>query len=245
MDELNKKIGDRLKWAREKKGLKQNRVAEELGIHNSTLAKYESGSREADQETLLKLSGIYDVSVNWLLTGNEQGISSGIVWHTQGSGKSGTIQSLLNRSNDLIQQALAKKRAEDGPPVEQFISIPIYGEIKAGYGMVAEQKAIGYEVVAKKDIEDGEYFYLIVKGDSMIEEGIREGCRVLVRQQDHVENGKIGVVLVDGEEATLKRVYYQDDTVILQASNRDIPPRIIPLSDVIIQGQVKRFEVDV
>jgi len=66
MDDSKKILGERLKIAREKKGLKQNRVAQSLGIHNSTLAKYESGDREVDIDTLKKLAELYDVTVDWL-----------------------------------------------------------------------------------------------------------------------------------------------------------------------------------
>ncbi|GED55137.1 XRE family transcriptional regulator [Brevibacillus borstelensis] len=70
MTDSKKLLGERLRTAREKKGLKQNRVALSLGIHNSTLAKYESGEREVDLDTLNKLAEIYEVSVNYLITGN-------------------------------------------------------------------------------------------------------------------------------------------------------------------------------
>ncbi len=125
-----------------------------------------------------------------------------------------------------------------------FVQIPIYGEIKAGYDMLGEQNVIGYEITSKSSISDGEYFYLKVKGDSMVDDGIIDGCKVLVKKQGHVENGKIGVVIVNGEEATLKRVFYDGDKIILQASNRSIPPRTFELNDVLIQGQVRSYVVD-
>lgn len=69
MDDIKQAIGARLKEARERSGLKQNVVAKRIGVHNSTLNKYESGQREADNETLLKLASIYNVSEQWILTG--------------------------------------------------------------------------------------------------------------------------------------------------------------------------------
>lgn len=127
----------------------------------------------------------------------------------------------------------------------EMIKIPVYGEIRAGYNSLAQQDIIGYEIVSKDSVADGEYFFLIVKGDSMIEEGIREGMRVLVRKQRTCQHGKIGVVVVNGDEGTLKRVFYEDDNVILQASNRNIPPRVYPIEDVMIQGQVTQVIFDV
>lgn len=62
-----KAIGKRLKHTRERKRLKQNYVAQKIGVHNSTLNKYESGEREPDLETLHKLAEIYEVTTDYLL----------------------------------------------------------------------------------------------------------------------------------------------------------------------------------
>lgn len=148
----------------------------------------------------------------------------------------------LSTNNSIVFNT---KKEKDNVGKNDIIRIPIYGTIKAGYGMVAEQNLIGYDYVLKKSVSDGEYFYLIVRGDSMIEEGIVDGCKVLVRSQNYVEDGKIGVVIVDGEEATLKRVFYDGDNIILQASNKNIPPKVLPINEVMIQGQVKSYVVDV
>ncbi|GMK47529.1 hypothetical protein PghCCS26_46590 [Paenibacillus glycanilyticus] len=72
MTDLKKAVGERLKEARERKSFKQNQVAKVIGIHNSTLAKYESGEREADYETLIKLAELYEVTVDWITGNNEQ-----------------------------------------------------------------------------------------------------------------------------------------------------------------------------
>lgn len=72
MNDSKKMLGERLRAARERKGLKQNRVALSLGIHNSTLAKYESGEREPDNDTLQKLADFFDVTVDYLLGRDKQ-----------------------------------------------------------------------------------------------------------------------------------------------------------------------------
>ncbi|PWW01172.1 helix-turn-helix protein [Paenibacillus cellulosilyticus] len=69
MESKNIEMGRRLKESREKKGYKQNRIAKLLGIHNSTLAKYESGEREPDLNTITSLSEMYEVPVNYLISG--------------------------------------------------------------------------------------------------------------------------------------------------------------------------------
>lgn len=66
----NKEIGHRLRRAREDKRLTQKEVADRIGIHNSTIGKYELGEREPDFETVMKLAKVYEVSPVWLLTGD-------------------------------------------------------------------------------------------------------------------------------------------------------------------------------
>lgn len=92
---------------------------------------------------------------------------------------------------------------------------PILGFIKAGYDMYCEQNIIGYKAVDKSKAKGAECFWLKVVGDSMNAVGILEGSLVLVKKV-LVENKQIGVVRINGDEATIKQVVFKDDTVILQ-----------------------------
>jgi transcriptional regulator with XRE-family HTH domain len=62
---------ERLKATREKKGMRQNQAAQKVGIKNNTLSSYESGDRQPDYNTLIKLADLYEVSVEYLLRGKE------------------------------------------------------------------------------------------------------------------------------------------------------------------------------
>lgn len=66
-------FGGRLKQARARKQLTQSRVAELLGIDFTTISKYENDRSQPDYDTLLRLAGLYEVSVDWLLTGELYG----------------------------------------------------------------------------------------------------------------------------------------------------------------------------
>ena len=61
-----------LKELREKKGLNQQQLADELGLQRNTISRYETGKREPDQETLLRLSDFFGVSVDYLLRGENK-----------------------------------------------------------------------------------------------------------------------------------------------------------------------------
>jgi transcriptional regulator with XRE-family HTH domain len=76
MNQLSKALSERLKSSRENKNFKQNKIAELLDIHNSTLAKYESGDREPDTNTLIRLADLYEVSLEWLIAGKSGRLTS-------------------------------------------------------------------------------------------------------------------------------------------------------------------------
>ena len=100
--------------------------------------------------------------------------------------------------------------------------------------MFAEENIIDYEYVHQEELVMGEeYFYLQIKGDSMINAGIPDGSRVLIRKQNFIESdGEIMAVRVNGDEATLKRVYRQQSGLVLQSENSKYGPMFFPASDV-------------
>lgn len=104
---------------------------------------------------------------------------------------------------------------------DEHITVPLLGTIRAGEPLYAEVNVVGYAPVPKFLITSGEYFYLKVVGDSMNLDNILDGGYVLVRRQEEVENGEIAVVLVDGEEATIKRFYKNDGSVTLMPKSNN------------------------
>lgn len=107
------------------------------------------------------------------------------------------------------------------------VAIPIVGTIRAGMPCVAHQEIEGYGAADVSNPED--YFYLRVKGDSMVNAGIREGDLVLLHRQRDADHGQIVACLLEGEEATLKRFRIQGDMAILQPENPAYDPRLVPL----------------
>ena len=111
---------------------------------------------------------------------------------------------------------------EYNPPLDFDVSllpalpvhrIPILGRVAAGLPLYADEQIIGYTVTT---LNGGhEYFALRVCGDSMNALGINDGDNVIVRKQDYADDGQVAVVLVDGEDATIKRFYKRGTTVTL------------------------------
>ena len=117
----------------------------------------------------------------------------------------------------------------------EIISVPVIGSVAAGEPIFAEQNIEGYLPVLPEDMPDGEAFMLRVKGESMVKAGIFDGDRVLVKKQEHAENGDIVVALVD-DSATVKTFYREDGHFRLQPENDSMKPII--LDDVSVVGKV-------
>lgn len=110
--------------------------------------------------------------------------------------------------------------------VIESIKIPVLGIITCGDPILAEQNIVDYREEIAENVPSGELFYLQTKGNSMTPT-IPENAYVLIRKQESVENNEIAAVLVNGDtEATLKRVRYQGDTIILMPDNSEHNPII-------------------
>ena len=108
---------------------------------------------------------------------------------------------------------------------------PILGYVKAGYDLFAQENYLGEEEVTEIDRKKGDYF-LKVTGDSMIGEGIMDGSLAYVKQCDDVPSGSIAVVLIGGDEVTIKRFIKKSDMIILEAANPQVPARYFSKHEV-------------
>jgi repressor LexA len=105
--------------------------------------------------------------------------------------------------------------------------VPILGRVAAGRPLIAVENQEGMLSLGPALLGKGTHFALRVQGDSMIGEGILEGDYVIVRQQDSADPGEIVVVLL-GEEATVKRLRKEGKNLFLEAANPTYAP--IPLT---------------
>ncbi len=116
--------------------------------------------------------------------------------------------------------------------------IPVLGSVRAGYGALAFEEDHGTEPAAVRDPEN--YFYLVVKGDSM-EPRISSGDLALVRRQPTLDDGDLGVVVFGEGEGTLKRFQRKGNAVVLQPFNPAYEPLILAgeeLDHLYIAGKV-------
>lgn len=117
-----------------------------------------------------------------------------------------------------------------------FIEIPLLGMIAAGEPIEAIEIPETVSVPKELTLGQGRHYGLKVRGDSMQDAGIFDSDTVIVREQPIVDNGEIGVAIVNGNEATLKRIYKEKNGVRLQPANKNYKP--ILTKNVLIQGRV-------
>ncbi len=108
--------------------------------------------------------------------------------------------------------------------------LPLIGEVAAGSPIMAEENFQDFIDLGNFFGGDQRTFILRVKGESMVEAGIHDGDMVVVSHQPTLESGEIGVVYL-GEEATVKRVFFEGDRLRLQPENRDMSPVVVSRED--------------
>jgi len=116
--------------------------------------------------------------------------------------------------------------------------VSVLGTIAAGTPIEAIQQEVDRVALPENLQNKGEHYGLRVKGDSMIEAGINDGDTVIVQKTNIVENGQIAVVLIDDQEATLKRVRKKGNTIALEAANKNYGTKIYAANRIKVQGKL-------
>jgi len=153
------------------------------------------------------------------------------------------IASVLGVSVDYLlgrDDAIAAGRPDPTRPGSQWV--PVLGSVNAGVPIEAVEEILDYEEIDAKTSSQGEHFALKVKGDSMAPR-ILAGDVVIVRQQSSVDTGDVAVVLVNGDEATVKRIKIRPDGLMLIPNNSNYEPMFYTNEDiknlpVVILGKV-------
>lgn len=187
----NEELGKYLKLVRESLGYSTYDVNKLCDISPSYLSLMENGKRKPSAIILKKLAPIYNIDYLDLYE------------------KAGYI--------DLIDAEKAQNTRNDLLGNE-VVAIPLLGIVKAGYDYLAQENWIGTVDLDKNTAESGEFFALKVKGDSMSPIFL-EGDIVIIKKQNDCENNEVAVVIINGDEGTLKRVKKTEQGIILQPFN--------------------------
>jgi len=143
---------------------------------------------------------------------------------------------LIRRTKNL-SRAIEMVEKSEGEFSGRQVEVPLVGCIAAGAPV--EAYPLGETVVIPEDmLGRGTTYVLKVRGDSMIEDSIRDGDFVIIEERSSANNGETVVALVDNESATLKKLYRENGHIRLQPANATMEPIIVPSDSVIIQGVV-------
>ena len=137
---------------------------------------------------------------------------------------------LVIKPNDK-KRAISIKSKCDAP-----ITVPLIGTVTAGTPILAVENFEGYYPIPQEFSTDSDLFMLKVKGDSMINAGIFDGDKIIVKKQETANNGDIVVCLID-DSATVKRFFRRNGKVVLHPENDKLSDMIY--NDVLILGVVK------
>lgn len=150
--------------------------------------------------------------------------------------------------NVSVDYLLGKSNIRNSESINKInLKIPVLGIVKAGYDFLADENIIGYVTVNDNKLKNEDFFALKVKGNSMVPE-IYEDDIAIVKKQSDFENGDYVVALINGDEATIKKVIKTNEGIELHAMNPYYPIKKFTFEDmknipVKIIGRVKEAKI--
>lgn len=183
------------------------------GIDKSLLNKYIKGVAIAKQDKMYILAKALNVSEGWLMGYD------------------------VDKDRDWIEdEDYSTLMIDNGRYIEteiKTIKIPVLGKVPAGTPIEAIQDVIGYENIPATMLNSGEnYFALKIDGNSMSPD-YKNGDIIIVKQQEDCNSGDDCVVMVNGDDATFKRVIKQNNAIILKPLNNEYEPYYFTSKEII------------
>jgi repressor LexA len=129
-------------------------------------------------------------------------------------------------------------RVREAAGFQRWKEVPVIGRVQAGLPMYAQQEWDGSILVDAAVYRGHNLFALRIRGDSMKDSGILDGDLAICEPRQYARNGEIVVVLIDQEEATVKRFFLHEDRVELRPDNPRYTPLFYRFGNVLVQGKV-------
>ena len=186
----------RIKSAREDLKLTKRELAKRIGVHESSINKYEKGLVDIPLSKISELARVLKVTEAYLMGWEEK---------------------------------------SEQPP--QGLQIPVLGTVAAGIPISAVEDILDYEEIPLAWQNQGEFFALKIKGDSM-KPDINDGDTVIVRQQSTANNGDVVIALVYGDDATCKKFEKLDNGIMLISNNSEYSPMYFSNEEVVTKPVV-------
>lgn len=191
-------VKDIIKERRKELGLTMKELADKCGVSEGTVSRWESGHiSNMKRDKVSMLSKVLDIPAEVIMG-----------WETDAD-RFAAFANDFNRRNF---------------PGDEPVRVPVLGRVAAGIPINAIEEIIDWEELPAHTVNNDTYFGLRIKGNSM-EPNIGDGDTVIVKEQDTAEDGQIVIALVNGDDATCKRLKaYEDGTIALMSDNPSYPP---------------------
>ena len=178
-----------------------------IKFSKSHLSQYVNGKSNPDNEKIFLLSKVFGVTEAWLL------------------------------GYDAPKYESLGKTEITAPQTSQGLKIPVLGTVAAGIPISAVEGILDYEEVPQLWKNQGEFFGLRIKGDSM-KPDINHGDTVIVRKQSTANNGDVVITLVNGDDVTCKKFEKLDNGIILISNNSEYSPMYFSNEEVVTKPVV-------
>lgn len=209
---------DRIKALIKKRGLKIKYVCAELGLAETYLSNVKNGKDRMTDERLYAIADVLGTTYEYLTD------------QTDDPKPKNKKTPEITSNADIISTG------------KNIYMIPLFENVSAGFGAYADDHITDYiPMYFSNPSEANESIFITVRGDSMYPK-IENGDSVLIHKQSSVDSGTIAVVLLDEDEALVKRVVYDKDWIELQSINPMYPPMRFEGADVLriqVLGAVK------
>lgn len=184
--------------------------------------KYYLKLRNKTQLDLAKAIGVSNTTINNYVKG----------YNTPRMDKIDKICNYLN-----IERSNLLEDKEENNNTSQGIKIPVLGTVAAGIPISAVEDILDYEEIPQSWQNQGEFFGLKIKGDSM-KPDINDGDTVIVKQQSTANNGDVVIALVNGDDATCKKFEKLDNGIMLISNNSEYSPMYFSNEEVVTKPVV-------
>lgn len=198
----NSTFAQRLRAGLDVRQMTQAELSQRSKISKSSISHYLKGDWEGKQDAVYSLAQVLDVSEAWLM---------GYDVPMEADRPTATTAAPIPPGFAVPGDKTPLPAGATAMNPHQVA--PLLGTVRAGLPMYAEENIVDYIPIRQTD--GASYFWLTVRGDSMNAAGMEDGDQILVRTQPEVENGEIAVVMVNGDEATVKQFRQEGDLVIL------------------------------
>ena len=189
-------FGKRLQELRTSKKMTQADLGRVLKISASTIGMYETDKRQPNFEIEEAIADFFNVDLDYLRGKQDN-----------------PLQNMLSL-DDIYPKNTSK----------ELVAVPVLGRVAAGVPITAQEDIIGWEEVPASWVKNDTIFALQIKGDSM-EPRMVEGDIVICRAQPDVNHGETAIVMVNGDEATCKKISKSPDGITLISNN----PKYMPM----------------